>query len=1382
MGMPSYGGKYGGGGNYSGGQRYNMGSVGSHVGAGSNAPGFSSPADVNFSTAKGGAMSSPSGQKYTIGNTLNVNSFYGGQKVSMGGRSFNPGNIKYSGSDWQKQALSKYMAGVSSEKDEGTNQIMFKNPVAGAAASTRLTMAYVTGKKVKNIQEYVAYYTPGNVAGHSAHIAKLMGVSPTANLNWRDPNVMYRFERAKQIAEVGKATYEAMGGDRMAMRGVMHAFKNDGVSSGFVNEIPKSVTAFFETQPAGAKQPENAKQPAGANQPENAKATRGLRPAITGTRVFKANAPTKNMSGADITKKALDLSRISGFVAHDSSGHKHGRDPEFQAYRRFKREGMSDQDAYYKAYKGIRDNRTRRAYHQQFERGTVHYNPLTTQRGHAASLNSSMLGMAHLGFEGVKLDKQTVATGAAGMMKMYHEVKKEKPDMTFDAFIGMWKTHPQLGTAGTRNANPKQHNEGAWVTQVEQYFKTPEGQALQKLPYDRLMNITQEQLYSGKYDATASSSRPTASQPDASRIQPQSQQRPQSGARSEQTQEKLTPVETGPGQEKFGYRGRGSPKGVDPRLMELFKKTAEDFPLRVRFMSGKLGRSSGAHSRGRAGDITIYDDAGNALPNYQNSRTFRIYEMFAQKMRENAKALYPELADNSWKNGELDWGGLFGGAGNNPNKMKYGSADTMDYRINYGDMTRAGSIEGGLNRRYKGSYDKKDIFGGSKAYSPGVLKEDLERLKGFRLNEEQIKDVREYGFFDVARASGRLPVRKYQESTMAGRETPSQQASVTSNISRQVTAQGTGPGTLAGVLKRGAQIGGVGPIRHKTFRGLCGKGSRGIVGALLNESYFRKGIGAGGSASAGSLSFNNNYLQSSGFYQDRQMVDKSKFTKEFMESLPIGTVVSSAAEKGRGHGHVQVKLANGKWASDALQNGVLLSGKYRKDGYAIHIPNAKGFEKLNPSIVGQHQPTLDAMQNIGVKVKPPTQQEQRTYQQEQQGPGMAGRETPLQFHTRLYGNIAEVSKTSGFSQNQLAAILGVPSTQKFEQYRARQAEEKRKQQLGRKALGQFTQAEINAARQEVPGPMGTRRQETDQEVRQRLTKTAINEVAVLKQEDQTKTGFGAMDEIIRRSAPDFDIMDRNIRSAQLQSEQRAAMVPGVSDAALAQRMSFARNAFPGENAQIVAQRQLLEKQRQAIFGMDKTMIQSQIQSQQAQMMNQKFGDFAISSGTQMANRVASEEAAMLEASRVHPLANLDGGQFKKYGDIGEAESSLPSTPQLPQAPVNEFADFKKASERTASNIGDIGDAVQEAEKAPQNTELMTGGLNDANVAQKASDAANEVKEKQAKGSTATSKSQKSSSGSGTGGSRGGSGGTNHPESEPSSPGSGGYGSYGRCFV
>ena len=490
-GRSGYSGGYSSGG---GGPAYSGVPGGSGLASPGTAPGVSSPDGVNFSTAKGGAMSSPSGQKYTIGSTLDVNSFYGGQKVSMGGRSFNPGNIKYSGSDWQKQALSKYMAGVSSEKDEGTNQIMFKNPVAGAAASTRLTMAYVTGKKVKNIQDYVSIYTPGNVAGHSAHIAELMGVSPTANLNWRDPKVLYQFERAKQIAEVGKATYEAMGGDRMAKRGVMHAFKNDGVSSGFVKDMPKSVTAFFETQSAGAKQPENAKAIVGTRESGD-----------SGVKVFKRNTPTKNMpgSGADITKKALDLSKISGFVAHDSSGHKSGRDPEFQAFRRARSKGLNDQDAYYEAYRGIRDNRTRRSYHQQFKHGTVFYNELTTQRGHAADLNSSMLGMAHLGFEGVKLDKQTVATGAAGMMRMYHEVKKAKPDMTFDAFLGMWKTHPELGKAGTRFAAGKAHNEGSWVAQVKQYFKTPEGQALQQLPYDRLMNITQKQLFSGKYDRGA---------------------------------------------------------------------------------------------------------------------------------------------------------------------------------------------------------------------------------------------------------------------------------------------------------------------------------------------------------------------------------------------------------------------------------------------------------------------------------------------------------------------------------------------------------------------------------------------------------------------------------------------------------------------------------------------------------------------------------------------------------------------------------------------------------------------------------------------------------------------------------------------------------------
>jgi len=175
----------------------------------------------------------------------------------------------------------------------------------------------------------------------------------------------------------------------------------------------------------------------------------------------------------------------------------------------------------------------------------------------------------------------------------------------------------------------------------------------------------------------------------------------------------------------------------------------------------------------------------------------------------------------------------------------------------------------------------------------------------------------------------------------------------------------TNPTTIPDLLRRGAAIGGVGRIGESTFQGLCGKGTRGVVGALLNDPYFRQGLSIGGNNTAGSLSTNNNYLQQSGFYQNRLSVGKEKLTKEYLDSLPIGTVISSAAYNGAGH--VQVKLANGTWASDAVQKTVLTGSKYHT--FAVHIPNQEGFKKMDPSIIGQHGPTLAAMQNLGMPVE-----------------------------------------------------------------------------------------------------------------------------------------------------------------------------------------------------------------------------------------------------------------------------------------------------------------------------------------------------------------------------------------------------------------------------
>lgn len=196
-----------------------------------------------------------------------------------------------------------------------------------------------------------------------------------------------------------------------------------------------------------------------------------------------------------------------------------------------------------------------------------------------------------------------------------------------------------------------------------------------------------------------------------------------------------------------GTAGNGSWEGVDPRLKHLYEETSKVFPLRNRMMSGKAGRSSGNHAAGNAFDITLYDQAGNPLPSYQEGTAFRAYELFAQTMHKKAQELYPELV--SGKGGEmLDWGGLFGGDGRG--NYKYGSNDLMDFRINTSDKTRAGNIMTGLQGGYKGWYDKNDVLGGSKPYSEEAYRTDMMKLHNFTLSEQQKRNAT---YFGVAKAS-----------------------------------------------------------------------------------------------------------------------------------------------------------------------------------------------------------------------------------------------------------------------------------------------------------------------------------------------------------------------------------------------------------------------------------------------------------------------------------------------------------------------------------------------------------------------------------------------------------------------------------------------------
>lgn len=159
-----------------------------------------------------------------------------------------------------------------------------------------------------------------------------------------------------------------------------------------------------------------------------------------------------------------------------------------------------------------------------------------------------------------------------------------------------------------------------------------------------------------------------------------------------------------------------------------------------------------------------------------------------------------------------------------------------------------------------------------------------------------------------------------------------------------------GASDLGDILKRGSEIGGI--KDYDSFKGLCGKGARGAAGAIFNEEYFRNGLGSTGAPTAGSLSLNNDYLQKSGLYQDRQMLEKKQvMDKAYLDSLPIGTVISSTHKSSAGH--VQVKGPDGKWISDKVQSSVLVERGSGGDygNFAVHVPNEKGLAKLSPDTI-----------------------------------------------------------------------------------------------------------------------------------------------------------------------------------------------------------------------------------------------------------------------------------------------------------------------------------------------------------------------------------------------------------------------------------------------
>lgn len=134
-------------------------------------------------------------------------------------------------------------------------------------------------------------------------------------------------------------------------------------------------------------------------------------------------------------------------------------------------------------------------------------------------------------------------------------------------------------------------------------------------------------------------------------------------------------------------------------------------------------------------------------------------------------------------------------------------------------------------------------------------------------------------------------------------------------------------------------------IMSDKMKGNCGVGTRTLAGHMFGNSYFlEKGIGEGGSIYAGSLSSGNRYFQSSGMYAPpKPGVSKDALTQDYLNGLPIGTVISS--QGGSNGGHVQIKIGPNRWASDGNQGGNFYYGNSYSN-FVVHEPNEAGLAEL----------------------------------------------------------------------------------------------------------------------------------------------------------------------------------------------------------------------------------------------------------------------------------------------------------------------------------------------------------------------------------------------------------------------------------------------------
>ena len=130
--------------------------------------------------------------------------------LPAGMRNNNPGNIKFSGSQWQKANLPG-IVGASENTDEGTPQIKFASPQEGMAASAKLALLKNREQGLDTIRKIIDDpkhgWTPGSAGrGAAEDIAKAAGVGPDDKIDLSDQTMMRKFLRGLITREHGAAS------------------------------------------------------------------------------------------------------------------------------------------------------------------------------------------------------------------------------------------------------------------------------------------------------------------------------------------------------------------------------------------------------------------------------------------------------------------------------------------------------------------------------------------------------------------------------------------------------------------------------------------------------------------------------------------------------------------------------------------------------------------------------------------------------------------------------------------------------------------------------------------------------------------------------------------------------------------------------------------------------------------------------------------------------------------------------------------------------------------------------------------------------------------------------------------------------------------------